>query len=355
MIGGRFDWDAASAGTTLFGAGLVLATGHHHLVREPIVVDGVLIPALAFVLDGSLAAGVAVAGGMLARSEFDPKSRRTIAAFGVATGAAFTLVIGVTMAIRIAEGRAIAEPEFVLFTSVGSGFLIGAAAGTYRARSQEHARSASRGRDALAFVNGLLRHDIRNDATVIAGYAERIDDEEARIVHERANRVVERTEHTQTVARTIVGEVDPDPLPLAPLVERSVESATTTYPSATVSDDVPEGITVRANEAFEPVLDNLIENAIEHNDGDPSVRVDAERDGDRVRVRVVDDGPGIAADERDSLFDHEVSDAKGLNVVATVVDGLGGDVRVREREPRGTAVVVTLPAGDAGSNGGDAA
>ncbi|WP_435063546.1 ATP-binding protein [Halobaculum sp. EA56] len=351
----RYEWDVAAAGTALLGATLFLATAYHHVVREPGVVGGRVGPTAAFVLDGGLAVGVVAVGVGLARSDRDRESRRTVAAFGAGTGLAFGLAMALTMAIRAAEGRPVAEPEFVLFTAVGAGFLTGSLAGTYRARSREHARSVARTRDSLAFVNGMLRHDVRNDAAIIAGYAEDLDAgaatadgrTAASVVRDRARRVVERTELARTVAETVAGEADPDPVPLAPLVDEAVASARSAYPAATVASEVPAGLTAPVNEAFRLVLDNLIENAIEHHEGEATVRVDAERAGDRVRVRVLDDGPGIPPEARADLFDHEVGAAKGLHVVDTVVGGLGGEVRVRDRDPHGTAVVVSLPAAEA--------
>ena len=338
---------AFSAGVTLLGAVLVGATAYHHVVREPSAIGQTAGPTAAFLLDGGLAVGVAAVGIAMARSDRDREHRQTVAVFGAGTGLAFAVAVALTIGIRTAEGRTVPEPEFVLFTAVGSGFLTGALAGEYRARSRVYARSATRKRDTLAFVNGMLRHDVRNDAAIIAGYADELDDPDAAaIVRERAQRVVERTDLARAVAEAVAGDADPDPRPLAPLVEEAVASATTAYPSATIPTDVPAGLTAPVTEALSPVLDNLIENAIEHHDADATVRVDAERDGDRVRLRVLDDGPGIDSKTRAELFEHAAGAAKGLHIVDTIVDGLGGDVRVEDRDPRGTTFVLTFPMGD---------
>ncbi|QZY00622.1 ATP-binding protein [Halobaculum rubrum] len=352
MVASAYRWDVSSAGVTFLGAALIVATAYHHIVHEPSTVGQVIAPTAAFLLDGGLAVGVAAAGIAMARSDRGPEHNRTVAAFGAGTGLAFVAAVALTIGIRAAEGRTVPEPEFVLFTAVGAGFLTGALAGEYRARSRSYARSAARKRDSLAFVNGMLRHDVRNDAAVIAGYAEDLDGGEvatgdrtaATVVRDRAQRVVERTKLARAVAETVSGEADPDAIPLAPLVDEAVASARAAYPSATVTNEVPEGLAVPVNEAFRLVLDNLIENAIEHHNGDATVRIDAARNDDRVRIRVLDDGPGIDPETRSGLFDHAAGTAKGLHIVNTVVDGLGGDVRVEDREPEGTAFVITFPA-----------
>ena len=52
------------------------------------------------------------------------------------------------------------------------------------------------------------------------------------------------------------------------------------------------------------VLRNLVQNALEHTGPGGLVRVSASGRGDRVRIAVDDDGPGIPAGERELIFDR---------------------------------------------------
>ena len=100
------------------------------------------------------------------------------------------------------------------------------------------------------------------------------------------------------------------------------------------------------------VATNLIENALRHTP--PGTRVTASTrplpDGTAELV-VADDGPGIAPDERASLFDRFVRGAGdrgrsfglGLAIVAAVVNAHNGTVTVDESPHGGARFTVHLP------------
>jgi C4-dicarboxylate-specific signal transduction histidine kinase len=70
--------------------------------------------------------------------------------------------------------------------------------------------------------------------------------------------------------------------------------------------------------------------------------VTAERDGHAVAVSITDDGPGIRDEIKDHLFgsDIESGEGRGIALVKTLMTHYGGDVTVRDNDPRGTEVVV---------------
>jgi two-component sensor histidine kinase len=96
------------------------------------------------------------------------------------------------------------------------------------------------------------------------------------------------------------------------------------------------------------VVTELLHNAAEHAfpDGSPgSIELVAERDGDDLVVRVVDDGQGLPEG-----FDPAASDGLGLQIVRTLVTSeLGGSLAMTSPPLRpaagrtGTEVVLTLP------------
>jgi signal transduction histidine kinase len=328
--------DAASAVTLLYGLTLTALASVHHLVLEPETVEGITGPLLALLLDGGLAAVIVYVGVRQAASEYDTDDRQTLTVFGLGGSLAFTVTIGATILIRLFEGRAVSEWPFLLLTSLAAGYLSGVVGGLYRVRAREETRRVQRTRDALAFVNGMLRHDVRNDANVISGYVSTIDadSETADVVRERAATVVQRTEQARAVAEAVAGEADPEPVDPGAVIDAAVESARTSFSTVTFETETEGGLTVRANEALRPVLDNLIQNAIQHHDrADPRVRVTAEQVDETVRIKVIDDGPGIPDAEKPELFEHDSpGTAKGLHVVSTIVNGLGGQVRVEDRD-----------------------
>ena len=89
--------------------------------------------------------------------------------------------------------------------------------------------------------------------------------------------------------------------------------------------------------AIGQVLDVLLDNALRHGAGNTSVSVTD--DGRRATVAVEDEGPGVAADVRDAIFDRGASETGGTGIglhlakVLTVAEG-GGLRLARPVPPR---------------------
>ena len=96
------------------------------------------------------------------------------------------------------------------------------------------------------------------------------------------------------------------------------------------------------------VFDNLIRNAIEANEereGGVRVTIETVNDG-RVRVRVDDDGPGVAPGvDVFRLFETTKTNGTGIGlaVAKQIVSAHGGAVTFANREPHGASFAVELP------------
>ncbi|MBK9036274.1 MAG: DUF4118 domain-containing protein [Myxococcales bacterium] len=99
---------------------------------------------------------------------------------------------------------------------------------------------------------------------------------------------------------------------------------------------------------FELALVNLIENAVKH--GAPPIAISARRVGDRVAIEVADHGRGVAAAERERVFEKffRASSAPGaglgLAVVRAIAVAHGGTVTADATAAGGARFVLELPA-----------
>lgn len=94
------------------------------------------------------------------------------------------------------------------------------------------------------------------------------------------------------------------------------------------------------------VVDNLLENAAEHNDADePRVHVDVDATGETIRLSIADNGPGIPDEMKERILDRRESESRsgGLSLVQTLVEGYGGAVRIEDNVPHGSVFIVELP------------
>jgi two-component system sensor histidine kinase KdpD len=102
-------------------------------------------------------------------------------------------------------------------------------------------------------------------------------------------------------------------------------------------------------------LVNLLENAAKYSPQGTPIRVEAHAGQGRVYIAVIDQGPGIPAEERARVFDlfqrAEQRDSGvagaglGLSICKGFVEAMGGTISAREGpDGRGTAIEVVLPA-----------
>ena len=103
------------------------------------------------------------------------------------------------------------------------------------------------------------------------------------------------------------------------------------------------------------VLVNLLSNAVKHNSEGGGIGILVSVQGDRVRVAVADQGPGIPSEDRNVLFrrfahpstGHDPAKAGaglGLSVVKAVVEAHSGQVGIEDRPGGGVVFWFTLPA-----------
>lgn len=106
---------------------------------------------------------------------------------------------------------------------------------------------------------------------------------------------------------------------------------------------------------LELILRNLVDNAIKHHDKDEGeVLITAKMEGANLVVTVVDDGPGIAPEFHDRIFevfqtlharDKVEGSGMGLAIIAKMVSAYGGNISVHSDplETRGTCFVLSWP------------
>jgi signal transduction histidine kinase len=221
----------------------------------------------------------------------------------------------------------------------------------------------------IAVLNRLLRHDLRNDVSVIQGAAKLLSEDPhnevyAEMIAEQATEMLELFRTVREVERTLEsGGPTRSEVDLVRVVDDRVEVARRSHPDATVETDLPVSARVHATDLLTSVVDNLVENAVEHNDTDaPHVRVSVEEeveDGRRyVELRVEDDGPGIPEPDRRVLVGAEgarLEDASGLGLwlVNWLVTESGGEVHYEANEPRGSVIRLRLPGVDEEETDGD--
>lgn len=338
------EWVLVAFGTLLF-----LAAVFHH-ASEITVLNRFSGPVLALLVDGVPPLLLVAAGAKLRTSELPRTRQWQVVIWCVAGAAVFAAVTSSTFLVRTFEGRDTTEPTFPLLVSTGMGGIAGLLAGYYNASAQEDAHRANRTSEALSFVNDVLRHDIRNNVSIIRGNASLVESETsddvrefAETIRRQADESIQRIESASAIADTMAGDAETTTIDLTEIAATVADGVDDVF-SATVTTDLPASAPVLANEGVRSVVSNLVENAAEHNDADDpwvEVRVRVREADDTVRLAVEDNGPGVPED----FFENGAPEAEsgGLYLVQSLVERYDGVIWVESAEPRGSIFVVELP------------
>ncbi|MFB6105594.1 MAG: sensor histidine kinase [Halobacteriaceae archaeon] len=322
------------------GVGLFVPTSARLAAGGPTAT--LVLAGLGAALSAALVAGAAA----LYRSDVRTRHAGRVAAWNL-LGLA---LLGGVLALVVASGAA-RLPAFVaadvLAVSAVAHVLIGVT-DVRRIRAGELAAN----RERLAVLNRVLRHNLRHDTQLLLGYAGRLVEgvtdpalvSAAEGVEERSRRLAAVPEEVKAVQGAI--ESEPSPVELAPLVESVAADVREARPDASVTVDVPEGLRVAASDHLRTAVAHLVENGVEHHDGNrPRVTVTASAAGGEARVVVADDGPGIPAVERAVVAgERDVSQLThgsglGLWVAKWIVETHGGRLAFADADAGGTVTL----------------
>ncbi|WP_435066635.1 sensor histidine kinase [Haloplanus sp. C73] len=216
-------------------------------------------------------------------------------------------------------------------------------------------------RDILEFVNRTLRHDLLGDLSLVEARLRMLDrnvvfEDPAHADHldVSLDRVDDMHEFIRTMRTYMEALLDADhsleATPLPPVIDEELEDIREAHPDAVAERSAIPEVAVEADDLLSHVFSNLFRNAVEHNDAEtPEVIVDAELAGDVVCVTVADNGPGVPESRRKDIFEKGAHGTEssgsgfGLFLVKDAVENYGGEIRVRDNEPRGTVFELELP------------
>jgi signal transduction histidine kinase len=143
------------------------------------------------------------------------------------------------------------------------------------------------------------------------------------------------------------------PSDLGRIIRQAVASSCFEFADRTVTVDVPDGLTVRADgRELRGAVANVVRNAFAYSPPTSPVTVRVETRDDVVQVRVRDRGPGVPADQRHLIFDpfargRAVGGTRGgrglgLFIARRVVQAHGGTIGLRPVRP-GAEFLIELP------------
>jgi PAS domain S-box-containing protein len=210
--------------------------------------------------------------------------------------------------------------------------------------------------EQIAVLDRLLRHNLRNDINVIRGHAETISAEASNAVAASAETILDTSdqllglaEKERQITELLLKKPTQSELDLDTRLRDVASTVESEHPDASVRVSCPDGLTIRATTQFGRALQELVTNAVVHDDSpSPDVAVTVSRTDEAVRIDVADTGPPIPEMERNVLTDELEQtplyhgSGLGLWLVNVIVTRSGGVLSIAENSPTGNVVGIEL-------------
>jgi signal transduction histidine kinase len=211
----------------------------------------------------------------------------------------------------------------------------------------------------LAVLNRVLRHNLRNETTVIAGYAELLAEDltdsaqatQAATIAAASDRLNSIAEKARTFEHIRERATQPEQFTVEDLVAEVVQEYSATHADASIDWAVtPSALELRTDPVLlSMLLTNLVQNALVHSETPAHVRITAASATDEdesVRFEIRDNNEPIPDHEIETLRAGEETSLQhgqgiGLWIVYWCVRQLYADIDFAYDE--GNVLTVTLP------------
>jgi signal transduction histidine kinase len=287
-----------------------------------------------------------------------------LVAVALALGMVQLLAHGMTYPLRemVSAARAMARGDYARRVTATSRDEVGELARAFNAMATELEEVDRMRKDLVANVSHELRTPISALRALLENLIDGVEPVERSTLEttlrqvERLGGLVEQLlELSKLESRAV--PLDRARIDLRPVVEQVLEESRPQAESRRVVlalDGDPE-VGLRADEhRLHQVVANLVSNAVRHSPEGGRVLVSIAGDDGRARFEVADQGPGIAPDEAERVFerfyrsDHartatEGGSGLGLAIARWIVELHGGTIRAEPAQPHGCRMVVELP------------
>ena len=295
-------------------------------------------------------------------------SRTLPLAVAVSVVAVQVIAHGMTAPLREmrAAARAMAAGDYTRRVRATSRDEVGQLAEAFNTMAQDLEQVATLRREMVANVS----HELRTPVAALHAQLENLVDGVARPDPHALRAALEQTErlgrlvtYLLDLSRIEAGAVGLDiaDVPLTGLLEEACAAAEPLALDRGVTFEVavsPPGLIVAVDgERLHQIVANLLHNAVRHSPASGTVRLVGQRSGPDVVIEIIDDGPGIAPQDRQRVFERFTrgnasaqtgrastgGTGLGLSIVRWAAELHGGTVEVADT-PSGCTMRVTLPA-----------
>ena len=203
--------------------------------------------------------------------------------------------------------------------------------------------------ELLSVITRVFRHNIRNKLTIIRGYLERYaeqSDIEASTPLDAADEIIELSEMAREIEKVVQATSDQREINLTNTIKTVCETVKDSFPSSSITVEAPDSLDYYARPTLQLALQEVIENAVKHTDGDAEVSVRVTEGKDEIEIAIQDAGSGLPTEEQTVLQEGTEtplihSSGLGLWLAHTIITNHGGEITTTASD-MGTTVTFTL-------------
>jgi signal transduction histidine kinase len=247
-----------------------------------------------------------------------------------------------------------------------------------RVRLQREAEEQAEELRTLERVRGelvaLVTHELRTPLAVVRAYTDLLSEEppldgresrdpDRRTARQRWHRAaLGQVERLDRLIDSVLASIRPAaelpravvvPIDVRGLIDQVVEDLSPLLEGHRVRIEAPVGHQAMADETrLRQIVEHLIENAVKYAPPGTTITVASDLAEGRVRLSVIDEGPGIPEEWRERIFepyarrDTRTARGSGIGLYAgrRLAEGMGAAVWCEPVEPTGARFVVAMPA-----------
>jgi signal transduction histidine kinase len=213
-----------------------------------------------------------------------------------------------------------------------------------------------------------ISHELRTPITPIRGYADLLKRRWEKMSEEKRESVLdtiaERADHLARLVDDLLMaaradtetslRVDTTTVDLVEVVHEAARAFPEVDGRLHIEPSEPMLVTADRTRVMQ-IIGNLVGNAVKYTPPDSPIAIDYAREDGFVDVRVRDDGPGIAIDEQEKVFErfYRIEDpltmrtggsGLGLHISRQLARAMGGDVTLKSRPGEGSMFILRLRA-----------
>ena len=356
-------------GWSLLFAGIISSIGictlGIHLFHLFSVSESVLITLLGTFMPMGLSFVLVVTGPLIHR-RYPERVVIWIGAWCVVATVVLVAVSLTSIVYQSSKGVLMTDIPFVITNHATIGSVLGVLMGAYDGQRQRERDRAQVLSDQLSILNRVLRHDIRNCVNVIQGNASLLQagkkdpDSAAEAINSKASELMIVSDRARHLKKLVEEEsIEDSNIDINAVVQDKTSKIGEEYPAVELESNIPESVEIRAPSLIKTAIEELLENAVKHNDSDqPYVAVTVSApdsglqtdggEGGVVSIQIRDNGPGIPQEQL-NVIDRgwETSlkhmDGLGLWFVHWVMNASNGEVTFDSDGTSGSTVEITLP------------